>query len=138
MPKSRAAKKNTGPARIRNRTPTAEELLLESRAVRRIRDIGRLMGFNTLSRRVAGIFTQYRRNVTNVHRRNNVYRALAGLLTYGLHRATPGTYYNYSLELVSIIREAYPSGDDEDWGLINQANRPTADVGVEDLFEDKP
>ncbi|CAH1242352.1 Hypp6608 [Branchiostoma lanceolatum] len=74
------------------------------------------MGYNTLSPRVPGIFTQYRRNVSNVHRRTNVYRALAGLLTY----------------------EAYPSGDDEDWGLLNLTNRPTADVGVDDLFEDKP
>ncbi|CAH1242439.1 Hypp6704 [Branchiostoma lanceolatum] len=35
-------------------------------------------------------------------------------------------------------QEAYPSGDDEDWGLLNLANRPTADVGVDYLFEDKP
>ncbi|CAH1242392.1 Hypp6651 [Branchiostoma lanceolatum] len=35
-------------------------------------------------------------------------------------------------------QEAYSSGDDEDWSLLNLANRPTADVGVDDLFEDKP
>ncbi|KAI8487237.1 hypothetical protein Bbelb_350350 [Branchiostoma belcheri] len=41
-------------------------------------------------------------------------------------------------ELKNIVRDAYPSGLDQDWGMENQGNRPTANVGMEDLFQDKP
>ncbi|KAI8479724.1 hypothetical protein Bbelb_425270 [Branchiostoma belcheri] len=60
--------------------------------------------------------------------RNHVYRAISGLLTYGLRRGPAGTYYIYD-------QDTYPSGEDVNWMLTNQDNRPTKEVGVEDLFE---
>ncbi|CAH1242333.1 Hypp6584 [Branchiostoma lanceolatum] len=57
--------------------------------------------------------------------------------------ATTATRWAITRRIATSPREAssdtaYPSGDDEDWALLNLANRPTADVGVDDLFEDKP
>eukprot|EP00058_Branchiostoma_floridae_P021965 XP_002607455.1 hypothetical protein BRAFLDRAFT_69881 [Branchiostoma floridae] len=56
---------------------------------------------------------------------------------WGLRRAPAGTFYIYSDEILEIVRAAYPSEDDEAWLLTNQANRPTRDEGVDDLFDDK-
>ncbi|KAI8490553.1 hypothetical protein Bbelb_318210 [Branchiostoma belcheri] len=67
--------------------------------------------YTRLSPRVKTLFQQYRYDVDNFHRRNRVYRVISGLLTY------------------------YPSGEDVNWMLTNQDNRPTKEVGVEDLFE---
>ncbi|KAI8487314.1 hypothetical protein Bbelb_351120 [Branchiostoma belcheri] len=68
-------------------------------------------------------------------RRNRVYRAIGGLLTYGPRRGPPGTYYIDDQDLLDIVRDTYPSGEDVNWMLTNQDNRPTKEVGVEDLFE---
>eukprot|EP00058_Branchiostoma_floridae_P002241 XP_002587729.1 hypothetical protein BRAFLDRAFT_94632 [Branchiostoma floridae] len=58
------------------------------------------------------------------------------IVKMGLRRAAPGHYYVYSTEILNIVRDCYPSGDDVDWMLTNSNNRPT--VNVSDLFEDKP
>ncbi|KAI8487218.1 hypothetical protein Bbelb_350160 [Branchiostoma belcheri] len=93
--------------------------------------------YTRLSPRVKTIFQQYRYDVDNFHRRNRVYRAISGLLTYGLRRGPPGTYYIYDQDLLDIVRDTYPSGEDVAWMLTNQDNRPTKEVGVGDLFDDK-
>ncbi|KAI8487319.1 hypothetical protein Bbelb_351170 [Branchiostoma belcheri] len=67
--------------------------------------------------------------------RNRVYRAISGLLTYGPRRGPPGTYYIDDQDLLDIVRDTYPSGEEVNWMLTNQDNRPTKEVGVEDLFE---
>ncbi|KAI8487205.1 hypothetical protein Bbelb_350030 [Branchiostoma belcheri] len=55
----------------------------------------------------------------------------------GLRRGPPGTYYLYDQDLLDVVRDTYPSGEDVAWMLTNQDNRPTKEVGVEDLFDDK-
>eukprot|EP00058_Branchiostoma_floridae_P008527 XP_002594015.1 hypothetical protein BRAFLDRAFT_68545 [Branchiostoma floridae] len=62
---------------------------------------------------------------------------LQGIGPEGLQRAPGGTFYIFSPEILQIVRETYPSGDDVAWMLTNQNNRPTKEVGVDDLFEDK-
>ncbi|KAI8516301.1 hypothetical protein Bbelb_048820, partial [Branchiostoma belcheri] len=114
---------------------TGEEKVLEARAIQRLMDIGKNKGYTRLSPRVKIIFQQYRYEVSNFHRRNRVYRAISGLLTYGLRRGPPGTYYNYNEDLLDVVRDTYPSGDDVNWMLTNQDNRTTKEVGVEDLFD---
>ncbi|XP_035688738.1 uncharacterized protein LOC118424298 [Branchiostoma floridae] len=132
MPKKKAM---PAPA---SRTPTAQETALETQAILQLRSIGNGLGYQRLSARVVTAFRQYRYVVTNMQRRNRVYRALSGLLTYGLRRAPPGTYYLYSSELLNIVRDCYPSGEDVAWLLNNSNNQPTLDVEVSDLFDDKP
>ncbi|KAI8487309.1 hypothetical protein Bbelb_351070 [Branchiostoma belcheri] len=61
-------------------------------------------------------------------RRNRVYRAISGLLTYGLQRGPPGTYYIYNEDLLDVVRDAYPSSEDVNWMLTNQDNRPTKEA----------
>ncbi|KAI8488899.1 hypothetical protein Bbelb_334170 [Branchiostoma belcheri] len=56
---------------------------------------------------------QYRYDVDNFHRRNRVYRAISGLLTY---------------DLLDIVRDTYPSGEDVAWMFTNQDNRPTKEL----------
>ncbi|KAI8490540.1 hypothetical protein Bbelb_318080 [Branchiostoma belcheri] len=53
----------------------------------------------------------------------------------GLRRGPPGTYYIYNEDLLDVVRDAYPSSEDVNWMLTNQDNRPTKEVGVEDLFQ---
>ncbi|KAI8516244.1 hypothetical protein Bbelb_048250 [Branchiostoma belcheri] len=84
---------------------------------------GKNNGYTRLSPRVKIIFQQYRYEVSNFHRRNRVYRAISGLLTYGLRRRPPGTYYNYNEDLLDVVRDTYPSGDDVNWMLTNQDNK---------------
>ncbi|XP_035697761.1 uncharacterized protein LOC118430827 isoform X2 [Branchiostoma floridae] len=136
MPKTKAKKKSGQAARV-PRTPTVAERQAEALAVARLRHIGERMGYHQLSSRVNTVFNQFRYGGTNVQRRNRVYAGLAGLLTYGLQRAPGGTFYVFSPEILEIVRETYPSGDDVDWMLINSNNRPTKEVGADDLFEDK-
>ncbi|XP_019632916.1 PREDICTED: uncharacterized protein LOC109476422 [Branchiostoma belcheri] len=93
--------------------------------------------YHRLSSRVPGIFSQYRYQETNFNRRNKVYRGLYGILVYGLHRANSDKFLLYSNDILQVVRDAYPSGDDVDWQLINRNNRPTKDIEVKDLFEDK-
>ncbi|KAI8503620.1 hypothetical protein Bbelb_185910 [Branchiostoma belcheri] len=57
------------------RTQSADERHLEAAAVERIRSIGKNLGYHRLSPRIATIFKQYRYSVTNMDRRNRVYRA---------------------------------------------------------------
>ncbi|KAI8517554.1 hypothetical protein Bbelb_035710 [Branchiostoma belcheri] len=104
-------------SRPRTRVPSGEEKVLEARAIQRLTEIGKNKG-----PRVKTLFQQYRYDVDNFHRRNRVYRAISGLLTY---------------DLLDIVRDTYPSGEDVNWMLTNQDNRPTKEVGVEDLFDDK-
>ncbi|KAI8488907.1 hypothetical protein Bbelb_334250 [Branchiostoma belcheri] len=80
--------------------------------------------YTRLSPRVKTIFQQYRYDVDNFHRRNRVYRAISGLLTYGLRRGPPGTYYIDDQDLLDIVRDTYPSSEDN-WMFTNQDNRPT-------------
>ncbi|KAI8490546.1 hypothetical protein Bbelb_318140 [Branchiostoma belcheri] len=81
--------------------------------------------------RVKTIFQQYRYDVDNFHRRNRVYRAISGLLTYGLRRGPPGTYYIDNEDLLDVVRDAYPSSEDVNWMLTNQDNRPTKEDTVQ-------
>ncbi|KAI8490510.1 hypothetical protein Bbelb_317780 [Branchiostoma belcheri] len=67
-------------------------------------------------------------------RRNRVYRAISGLLTYGLRRGPPGTYYIYDQDLLDIVRDTYPSSEDVNWMLTNQDNRPTKEHGEGDFY----
>ncbi|XP_078597344.1 uncharacterized protein LOC144873661 [Branchiostoma floridae x Branchiostoma japonicum] len=76
MPKKKAM---PAPA---SRTPTAQETALETQAILQLRSIGNGLGYQRLSARVVTAFRQYRYVVTNMQRRNRVYRALSGLLTY--------------------------------------------------------
>eukprot|EP00058_Branchiostoma_floridae_P021978 XP_002607468.1 hypothetical protein BRAFLDRAFT_69900 [Branchiostoma floridae] len=99
--------------------------------------LGQNIRYSQLSSRVNTVFNQFRYVATNMQRRNSVYVGLAGLLTYGLQRAPGGTFYVFSPEILQIVRETYPSGDDVAWMLTNRNNRPTKEVGVDDLFEDK-
>ncbi|KAI8487332.1 hypothetical protein Bbelb_351300, partial [Branchiostoma belcheri] len=103
-----------------------------------------------LSPRVKTIFQQYRYDVDNFHRRNRVYRAISGLLTYvsGMDFAaghlapitstTRGrrshVFVRDNEDLLDVVRDAYPSSEDVNWMLTNQDNRPTKEVGVEDLI----
>ncbi|KAI8516462.1 hypothetical protein Bbelb_050430 [Branchiostoma belcheri] len=112
-----------GFSRPRARVPSGEEKVLEARAIQRLMDIGKNKGYTRLSPRVKIIFQQYRYEVSNFHRRNRVYRAISGLLTYGLRRGPPGTYYNYNEDLLDVVRDTYPSGDDVNWMLTNQDNK---------------
>ncbi|KAI8517487.1 hypothetical protein Bbelb_035040, partial [Branchiostoma belcheri] len=93
--------------------------------------------YHRLSSRVPGIFSQYRYQETNFNRRNKVYRGLYGILVYGLHRASSDKFLLYSNDILQVVWDTYPSGDDVDWQLINRNNRPTKDIEVKDLFEDK-
>ncbi|KAI8516368.1 hypothetical protein Bbelb_049490 [Branchiostoma belcheri] len=113
----------TAASRPRARVPSGEEKVLEARAIQRLMDIGKNKGYTRLSPRVKIIFQQYRYEVSNFHRRNRVYRAISGLLTYGLRRGPPGTYYNYNEDLLDAVRDTYPSGDDVNWMLTNQDNK---------------
>ncbi|XP_019632529.1 PREDICTED: uncharacterized protein LOC109476100 [Branchiostoma belcheri] len=133
MPKAKAQRK---PAAV-PRTPTPEERAKELAAVERLRQLGTSKGYNRMSERVASAFIQYRKGgVTNKERRNLAYHSLSGLLTFGLHRAPPGTYYIYSQEVRGAVRDCYPGGE-ESTGPINSNNRPTKNIDADDLFEDK-
>ncbi|KAI8487331.1 hypothetical protein Bbelb_351290 [Branchiostoma belcheri] len=52
----------------------------------------------------------------------------------GLRRGPPGTYYIDDQDLLDIVRDTYPSGEDVNWMLTNQDNRLTKEVGVEDFL----
>ncbi|KAI8493130.1 hypothetical protein Bbelb_291340 [Branchiostoma belcheri] len=71
-----------------------------------------LCHYTRLSPRVKTIFQQYRYEASYFNSRNR-----------GLRRGPPGTYYNYNEDLLDVVRDTYPSGDDVNWMLTNQDNK---------------